>query len=1523
MSTQPGCGCCPQPALNKPDQNLNCVADTSSAVKKDGGPKVGSVLVVGGGVGGIQAALDLAESGYFVYLAEETPAIGGVMARLDKTFPTNDCSMCILSPKLVECGRHLNIKIIPYSEVQSVDGSPGNFIVKIKKRAGYVDPAKCTGCGDCAQACPVSVPNEFEEGLTDRKAIYRPYPQAVPNIFTIDKIARAPCRHACPAGINVQGYVALISREKYREAVDLIRENLPLPGVLGRICPHPCETVCNRAKLDEPLAVCSLKRFAADQAGADIAPPAMEKRPEKVAIIGSGPAGLTCAYFLGLKGFGVTIFEALPVAGGMLRVGIPDYRLPPELLEAEIGSIRALGVEIKTNSSVGRGDIDKLFAQGYKAVFIAAGSHRSMPLDILGEDTPGVVPGVDFLRNVSLGNKVTVGKKVAIIGGGDVAIDAARTALRMGAEKVSIIYRRSRKEMPASAEEIESALFEGIGIEFLAAPVKVVAEKKKVKGLACVRMKLGSPDKSGRRRPVPIEGSEFIIDVDMVIPAIGQASDLAFLADAAHIKRTKNDRVVADPVTLATGRNGVFAGGDCVTGPWIAVEAVGAGKRAAISIERFLNGQDLKEGREAPAAVKASAILEDRFMLKPRAPRQKMPHLPGDKRKGNFSEVDLGFTKEMALQEAQRCLNCGICSECMQCVAVCKANAVDHDFTDKIEEINVGSVILSPGFDEFRTDSDYLSRSGYTSLISQYGYSKYPNVVTSIEFERILSASGPYQGHLLRPSDRKAPKKIAWIQCIGSRDESCASGYCSSVCCMYAIKEAVIAKEHSPTPLDVTIFYMDMRTYGKDFDKYYERARDEHGIHFVRSKVYGVQEVDGTGNLAIRYAEQDGDLRTEEFDMVMLSVGLKPHTTAIELAGRLDIDLNHYKFCKTDGFAPVSTSREGIYVCGAFQGPKDIPETVMQASGAAAASAALLSEARGTLVKKKAFPPEKVITGDPPRIGVFVCHCGINIGGVVNVAAVKQYAATLPNVVYVDENLYTCSQDTQENIKEKIATHRLNRVVVASCSPRTHEPLFQETIQEQGLNKYLFEMANIRDQCSWVHQKEPENATAKAKDLVRMAVAKTRLAQPLQQISLKTTPAALMVGGGIAGMASALNLADQGFDVHLVEKGMTLGGMAKKIHFTLEGGDVQAYLKGLIEKVTQHPKIQVYLRAAIAETSGYIGNFVTKISFGTKKEVKEVKHGAVVIATGADEAKTADYLYKKHRGVVSLLELESEVAKQSKRVKDCQTLVMIQCVGSRDKDRPYCSRVCCSDAVKNAIRLKELNPRMNIYVLYRDMRTYGLKEDYYRAAREKGVIFINYEPDTRPEIEPVKDGARELLRVTVQEPLLVQKIAIDADLVSLALATEAPAFNKELSQFFKVPLNQDGFFLEAHMKLRPVEFATDGVFMCGLAHSPKFIEESIAQAQAAASRAGAVLSRDIVELPGTISFVNPNRCAGCGVCESVCPFGAISMDTEKNIAKINDALCKGCGACTSSCKSGAINLYGFTNTQIMTVLDAL
>lgn len=861
--------------------------------------------------------------------------------------------------------------------------------------------------------------------------------------------------------------------------------------------------------------------------------------------------------------------------------------------------------------------------------------------------------------------------------------------------------------------------------------------------------------------------------------------------------------------------------------------------------------------------------------------------------------------------------------KCRACEKFCDSKAINFDQQREEITVNVGAVILATGCDEFNVESKMLSTYGYTGLIARYGYTMYPNVLTNIQFERMLSSSGPFQGHLTRPSDGGYPHRIAWIQCVGSRDVTCNAGYCSSVCCMYAIKQAAIAKEHSSDPLDLAIFYMDMRTFGKDFDRYYERARQDQSIDFIRSKVFGIKEVEGTsGDLSLRYVTQNGELHNDIFDMVILSVGLQPSASAVTMAKQLNIDLNNYNFCATHSFTPVNTSQEGVFVCGAFQGPKDIPETVMQASGAAGSVQAYLASARGTLVSEKELPPERDVSAEPPRVGVFVCNCGINIGSVVNVPAVREYAATLPNVVFADENIYTCAQDSQVRIREKIKEHNLNRIVVAACSPRTHEPLFQETVQDAGLNKYLFEMANIRDQCSWVHMHEPEKATQKAKDAVRMAVAKANLITPLQRPTLGNTPAALIIGGGIAGMVSALNLADQGYELHLVEKGMKLGGLAQKIEQTLEGDDVQAYLNDLIQKASNHPNITVYTRATIENTGGYIGNFTTTIKMGPKKELKDIKHGVVIIATGAEELKTEEYFLKKNRRVIGLIDLEKEISKQTKRIKETKNAVIVLCVGSRTEERPYCSRVCCSEALKNALGLKQMNPEMNVYVLYRDVRSYGFKEDYYRMAREQGVIFINYEPDRKPQVEPVKEGANDFLRITVDDPIVGETLVIDADLLALALATVPSEGNKDLAQLFKVPLNADGYFLEAHMKLKPVEFATDGVFMCGLAHSPKFIEETIAQAQAAAARAAVVLSKPMISGEGVVSCVNEAACSGCKICVGMCAYKAIAFDEEQHVARINEVLCKGCGACAAACPSGACTVGGFTDDQLYAQIEA-
>ena len=886
------------------------------------------------------------------------------------------------------------------------------------------------------------------------------------------------------------------------------------------------------------------------------------------------------------------------------------------------------------------------------------------------------------------------------------------------------------------------------------------------------------------------------------------------------------------------------------------------------------------------------------------------------------SEYNLGLTNRKAIyipfaqavplkyvRDREHCLKIKEKLDCKGCSNICEAKAVLNEDEPKEETVEVGSIVLAEGSELYNP-----------KLESEFGYKKFPNVISSLEFERILSASGPYQGHLLRPSDRTPPQKIAFIQCVGSRDQSCDRPYCSSVCCTYAIKEALIAKEHSTGPLDVTIFFMDIRTYGKDFDRYYEKAKEK--VRFVRSKVYEVEEVNGTGDLSIKFVTEDGKVTKEDFNLVVLSVGFQSSPELVNIAKKMGIQINPYGFCKTQNFLPVETTKPGIFICGSYGGPKDIPETVMQASGAAGSVSAMLAPARGTLTKVKEYPEEKDVSGEEPRIGVFVCNCGINIGGIVNVPEVRDYAKNLDNVIYVEDNLYTCSQDTQEKIKEKIAEHRLNRVVVASCSPRTHEPTFQETLKDAGLNRYLFEMTNIRDQCSWVHMSEPEKATKKAKDLVRMAVAKARLIGPLPQLALDLTHTALIIGGGVAGMTSALNLADQGFQVHLVEKSSELGGMAKRIHHTLEGGDVQAYLTDLIEKVSNHPLIKTYIQARIVDAAGFIGNFTTKLIEERKGDIQEIKHGAAIIATGGKEYKPSEYLYGTDSRVLTQLELEEEIIKGPHRIVKCSTLVMIQCVGSRNRERPYCSRVCCSQSIKNALRLKELNPKMNIYILYRDMRTYGFKEGYYQEARSKGIIFIRYEENNPPKVEAVERDGEDMLNITVTDPILGEKLIIDTDILALSVATVPSPEIQELAQLYKVPLNQDSFFLEAHVKLRPIDFATGGVFLAGLAHSPKFIDETIAQAKAAASRATTVLVKDKVMAEGIVSSVKEDECGGCGICEVLCPYTAIEVDKEAKVAKVNVALCKGCGTCAAACPSGAAQQRGFMREQILSMTRA-
>jgi len=1177
------------------------------------------------------------------------------------------------------------------------------------------------------------------------------------------------------------------------------------------------------------------------------------------------------------------------------------------VLDKEIRAITRLGVEIKLNSALGRDvTMDGLFSDGYKAVYLAIGAHKSLKLGVSGEDAEGVIPGVEFLRKANLGELTKLDGRAVIVGGGDVAIDASRVALRLGAEKVTILYRRTRAEMPARENEVEDALAEGIEIQYLTAPTQIVSRDGRVSSIECLRMKLGEPDTSGRRRPVPLAGSEFVLTANVVIPAIGQRPDVTDLAEIAGLDLTRWRTIAVDPVTYATERSGVFAGGDAVSGPWIAIGAVAAGREAAVSISRYLRGEDLRDGREP------LEVPQENFVPIPedveKRDRTKQATLGMAERKAGFGEVELGLTEEQARTEAQKCLNCMSCCECFACVAACRAEAVKHSMKPEIQKIEVGSVILAPGFETFDP-----------SRYQEYSYSQLDNVVTSLEFERMLSASGPLQGHLVRPSDQREPKKIAWLQCVGSRDiNHCDNSYCSGVCCMYAIKQAVIAREHAKNGLETAIFFMDMRTFGKDFERYYDRARQEHGVRFLRSRVHTIDPEPGTNNLILSYVDENGNTSEELFDLVVLSVGIQTPAEVLELAERLGVNVDSDGFCSTDSFQPVATSRPGIYVCGAFQGPKDIPQSVMEASAAAAAAGTVLAPARGTLTVLKESPPEINVRGEPPRIGVFVCHCGINIAGVVDVQAVRDYAKTLPYVAHTDDNLYTCSQDAQEQLLQAIKEQKLNRVVVAACSPRTHEPLFQETLADSGLNKYLFEMANIRNHDSWVHGNDPEAATQKAKDLLRMAVAKVALLEPLSETTVQITQSALVVGGGVAGMVAGLQLAEQGYPVTLVETKPELGGHALHLRKTYRGEDVEAYLDDLVARVSRHPFVRVYLNAELQEVRGFVGNFQSKIRIARDNGVKSttLRHGVAILATGGHAVKPDEYLYAKHPGVLLWHELEDALVND--RLKTARSVVFIQCVGSREPQRPYCSKICCTFSVQQAITLKETYPEMDVYILYRDIRTYGQREDLYARARAAGVLFIRYSLGEKPLVETDGDGR---LRVLVKDHVLQRPLVLTPDFTVLASAIETRGA-ETLAQLFKVPLNPDKFFLEAHAKLRPVECATDGVFLCGLAHYPKPLEESIAQAQAAASRATTLLAQRTLQVSGQVAVVNAVKCSACGGCVAICPFSAPGFN-DRGLSEINQALCKGCGLCVASCRSGAIDLKGFGDRQIFAMIEEL
>ena len=785
--------------------------------------------------------------------------------------------------------------------------------------------------------------------------------------------------------------------------------------------------------------------------------------------------------------------------------------------------------------------------------------------------------------------------------------------------------------------------------------------------------------------------------------------------------------------------------------------------------------------------------------------------------------------------------------------------------------------------------------------------------MTALEFERLLGATGPTQGHVVRGGDHKEPQSIAFLQCVGSRDVNRAdNGYCSSVCCMYAIKEAIIAKEHAKYDLKVTVFYMDIRSFGKDFERYYEKAKAK-GVRFVRSRIHTVQPLGGGGGVRFHYVTDHGRSATEDFDMAVLSHGLTITGETRALARKFSLATDKYHFARVSTFSPVALSRPGFYACGVFTGPKDIPSSVMEASAAAAAASSKLSAARGTLTRTVGVPPPVDVSGEPPRVGVFICHCGINIASVVDVNKVVEFAKTLPFVEYAANTMFACSQDNQEQLVKTIKDHRLNRIVVSACSPRTHEPLFMETLAAAGLNKYLFEMANIRNHNSWVHAGQPEEATRKAMEMTEMAVAKAALLTPLTENVIDVNPAALVIGGGVAGLNAALALSSQGFKSVIVEKSGQLGGNANRILATARDENVAEYLAALQARVEADANITTALSAEVGQVEGFVGNFETTLTTG-----ETIKHGVTIIATGAQEHRPAEYLYGRNPKVVTQLELDEKLKANDPSAEEAGTFVFIQCVGSREPERLYCSKVCCTHTVHTAVTLKKKNPAARIFVLYRDMRTYAQKEDIYKEARDLGVVFIRYELEDKPRVTETGDA----LNVEVHDPVSGRDLLINPDFLVLAAAIVSGRENA-LAMKYKVPLDEDGWFFEAHQKLRPVDFATDGMFMAGLCHYPKPMEEVVAQAQAAAARAATVLTQPRMTVGGIVAEINHAKCSGCGVCVAVCPFSAIKLDPEKgDKAVVNEAMCKGCGTCASSCRSDAPVLRGFTNAGLFAQIAA-
>ena len=1283
----------------------------------------------------------------------------------------------------------------------------------------------------------------------------------------------------------------------------------------------------------------SLKRFVMDYAlayGREPVEAVARTRPEWIAVVGAGPAGLTAAHDLALMGYGVTVFEALPVAGGMMRVGIPAHRLPKGVLQQDIDDILALGVVLKTNSPIE--DPTELLSQGYNAVCLATGiSKRDHSLGLEGEDAEGVISAATFLRHINLGESITIGDRVAVIGGGITALDAAAVARRLGSHEVILALDRPRGELPAYHWEVAAVESEGIRLLEHTTATRILTENGKVSSIEFARIGKGTyVDDQGRRRPRIEEGSEFTIDVDTIIGTVGQQSDLTFL-DPLY------DDLKGEKDTLASGIQGLFVVGGRKTGASYIIDAVALGHRVAKSIDRFLKGENLDQTLVEPPTVKVNreeiAFRVESGEILPQA-KSEPTLLSMEERITSFREVVLGLTEHQARDEARRCLQCGVCSECLACDEACGTFAIDLNAVEQIEELNVGAVVLAPGFQVYQAE-----------LSQEYGLGRYQNVLTSLQLERMLNASGPTDGHIERPSDGQTPKKVAFLQCVGSRDQT--HDYCSAICCMSATKEAILIRDHYPET-QVDVFMMDIRAFSKGYEAYYQRAQHEYGITYTRCRVSEVKEDPETNKLILRYVsdpasgnsdqEQSSitDLRSqvieETFDMVVLSVGMEISQSVRELGERLGVALDEYGFCHSPSFLPVETTRRGVYAVGPFQSPKDIPETVVDASAAAGSAASILTTARGTLSRQEEYPQERDIAKEPLRVGVFVCHCGSNIAGFLDVHNVTASASQLPGVIHSDNLLYACSQDSTAIIQQRIEEHQLNRVVVASCTPLTHGPLFQDCMKRAGLNEHLFAMANIRNHCSWIHSDNSKTATAKANDLVRMAVSRVSTLEPLYKQLVPVEQKALVIGAGPAGMNAALAIAEQGYPVHLVEQDETLGGRLRDSFFNIpvsESSNPQTYLAELTTRIEENPLITAQVGTEVVKSTGFVGNFSTTLRHSSGSE-STLSHGVTIVATGGQEHRGSEYGYGSDPRIITQSELEKVLASEEALLPvgkesniDLSTvnqIVMIQCVGPAEK---YCARTCCNVALNNALLVKRNHPDIQIVVLYRDIRTYGFYERIYQDARREGVIFLRYD-ENQPPIVDVND-ADNTISVKAVDSTLEVPIQLNADLVVLSMPIVPAQGNRKLASILKVPVDADGWFLEAHVKLRPVEFASDGMYLAGVAHYPKMLEESIVQAQAAASRAATVLANPERMAGGAIARVDPELCVGCLTCVRVCPFAIpiISLELEgvggiSGAAYIEPSICQGCGTCAAACPAEAIDLLHYRHGQVKRqVLSAL